>query len=75
MQAATPDALVIDLALPDGSGLEVAAEALRLSGIVSILFCGMVMSHYARPNCSPGAKRFSLELWHTLAVRTMSGLH
>ncbi|WP_339947039.1 response regulator [uncultured Albimonas sp.] len=30
LQAATPDALVIDLALPDGSGLEVAAEALRL---------------------------------------------
>ncbi len=30
MQEAPPDALVIDLTLPDGSGLEVAAEACRL---------------------------------------------
>ena len=33
------------------------AEALECSGIVTLLFCGMVMAQYAKPHMSPAASR------------------
>ena len=36
-----------------------AAEALECSGIVTLLFCGMVMAQYAKPHMSPTAARVS----------------
>ena len=45
-----------------------AAEFLQLSGIVAILFCGIAMAHYARPNLSSAARRDSAVIFKTLAV-------
>jgi sodium/hydrogen exchanger 8 len=45
-----------------------AAEFLQLSGIVAILFCGVVMAHYARPNLSTAARRDSAMIFKTLAT-------
>eukprot|EP00312_Isochrysidales_sp_CCMP1244_P019124 CAMPEP_0202786196 /NCGR_PEP_ID=MMETSP1388-20130828/69721_1 /ASSEMBLY_ACC=CAM_ASM_000864 /TAXON_ID=37098 /ORGANISM="Isochrysis sp, Strain CCMP1244" /LENGTH=695 /DNA_ID=CAMNT_0049455747 /DNA_START=15 /DNA_END=2102 /DNA_ORIENTATION=- len=45
-----------------------AAEALELSGIVAILFCGIAMATYARPNLSPHARTLTTELFETLAA-------
>ena len=44
-----------------------ASEALGLSGIVAILFCGMVMATYTRPNLSAAAVRLTSELYDALA--------
>lgn len=43
------------------------AEALELSGIVSILFCGIVMATYARPNLSQAAVPLTRDLFEALA--------
>lgn len=43
------------------------AQGLGLSGIVSILFCGIVMAHYTRKNVSPSTKHLSIELCELLA--------
>ena len=45
-----------------------AAEFLQLSGIVAILFCGIAMAHYARPNLSAAARRDSAMIFKTLAT-------
>ena len=44
-----------------------ASEALGLSGIVAILFCGMVMATYTRPNLSAAAVRLTSEIYDALA--------
>jgi len=40
-----------------------AAEGFELSGIVSILFSGMTMSHYVRPNLTEETRHFSIHFF------------
>ena len=49
-------------------GCYLLAEGLTLSGIVAILFCGLVMSHYTRNNLSKATAHFSLEFFEFLAA-------
>eukprot|EP00884_Botryococcus_braunii_P015401 jgi/Botrbrau1/2544/Bobra.0079s0031.1 len=44
------------------------ADGLQLSGIVSILFCGMIMAHYARPNLTRSARDRTLAFFRILAT-------
>mmetsp|Transcript_9648 Transcript_9648/g.35348 ORF Transcript_9648/g.35348 Transcript_9648/m.35348 type:complete len:539 (-) Transcript_9648:132-1748(-) len=44
-----------------------AAEALRLSGIVSILFCGIVMAHYTKKNLSQKVNDSTTAVFQILA--------
>ena len=44
-----------------------AAEGMALSGIVAILFCGVVMGLYVRPGLSPAAAQLTHDLYETLA--------
>lgn len=44
------------------------AEALSLSGIVAILFCGIVMAHYTKPNLSAESQRDAPRIWKVLAT-------
>ena len=44
------------------------AEAFSLSGIVSILFCGITMAHYMRPNLSPWSQAATKNIFKTLAL-------
>eukprot|EP00967_Tisochrysis_lutea_P129744 scaffold223477_cov27-Tisochrysis_lutea.AAC.2 len=44
-----------------------AAEALQLSGIVAILFCGIVMATYTRVNLSHHARELTTEMFECLA--------
>jgi NhaP-type Na+/H+ or K+/H+ antiporter len=48
------------------------AEALQLSGIVSILFCGIVMAHYTTHNLHPRTEIFSRRFFKTLAFGSES---
>lgn len=41
----------------------IVAEALHLSGIISVLICGMVCEHYTYQNLTEGAKELTL-LWY-----------
>ncbi|KAL4493449.1 hypothetical protein ABPG72_007457 [Tetrahymena utriculariae] len=43
------------------------AEVLKLSGIVSIMFCGIAMARYALPNVSENSRKVNKKLYHTLA--------
>jgi sodium/hydrogen exchanger 8 len=43
-------------------------EALELSGIVAILFCGMAMARYARPNLSRPARILSARMFKVIAL-------
>jgi NhaP-type Na+/H+ or K+/H+ antiporter len=43
------------------------AQGLGLSGIVSILFCGIVMAHYTRKNVSHATRELSIELCELVA--------
>jgi NhaP-type Na+/H+ or K+/H+ antiporter len=43
------------------------AEAMQLSGIVSILFCGIIMAHYTTHNLSPETEEFSRRFFKTMA--------
>ncbi|KNC86003.1 hypothetical protein SARC_01848 [Sphaeroforma arctica JP610] len=43
------------------------AEALDLSGIMAILFCGIVMAHYTHPNLSPITQITSQNTFRTMA--------
>jgi len=43
------------------------ADGLGLSGIVSILFCGVVMAHYTYHNLSPQAQKFSSKLFKVVS--------
>lgn len=43
------------------------ADGLGLSGIVAILFCGVVMAHYTYHNLSPQAQKFSTKLFKVMA--------
>lgn len=45
-----------------------AAEALQLSGIVAILFCGIVMASYTRSNLSHHARELTTEMFECLAA-------
>ena len=45
-----------------------AAESMSLSGIVAILFCGMVMAHYTVPNLSPETAMNSKVVFKVLAT-------
>lgn len=45
-----------------------AAESMSLSGIVAILFCGMVMAHYTVPNLSPETAVNSKVVFKVLAT-------
>jgi len=45
-----------------------AAECLTLSGIVSILFCGITMAHYTSENLSRFSQAFSAEFFEVLAT-------
>jgi len=44
------------------------AEGLKLSGIVSVLFCGIFMGHYTSHNLSKKAEGVSKKLFHVIAV-------
>eukprot|EP00736_Rhodelphis_marinus_P003122 Rmarinus@m.22624 len=44
------------------------AEALMLSGIVAILFCGITMAHYTSANMSDHTRDASHEFYHILAT-------
>ena len=44
------------------------AEALSLSGIVAILFCGIVMAQYTRPNLSVDSQRNTQVIFKVLAT-------
>jgi len=44
------------------------AEGLNLSGIVAILFCGIIMAHYTRKNLSADTKKFSIEFFESVAT-------
>ena len=44
------------------------AEALSLSGIVAILFCGIVMAHYTKPNLSTESQRNTETTFKVLAT-------
>jgi sodium/hydrogen exchanger 8 len=48
------------------------AEALKLSGIMAILFCGIVMSHYTHFNLSPASQITVQLVFRTIAF--MSGI-
>ncbi|EAS03124.2 transporter, monovalent cation:proton antiporter-2 (CPA2) family protein (macronuclear) [Tetrahymena thermophila SB210] len=43
------------------------AEVLKLSGIVSIMFCGIAMARYALPNVSENSRKVNKKLYNTLA--------
>ena len=43
------------------------AEALQLSGIVSIIFCGISMARYALPNLSVNGRKSLLRIYNSLA--------
>ena len=43
------------------------AEILSLSGIVSIMFCGISMAHYAMENITTESKENIREIYHTIA--------
>jgi len=43
------------------------ADGLGLSGIVSILFCGVIMAHYTYHNLSPPTQKFSSKLFKVVA--------
>ena len=45
----------------------VVAEALEVSGIMSLFVCGMMMSHYARYNITPEAEAVTTHGFHALA--------
>ena len=45
----------------------VVAEAVHLSGIMSLFVCGMIMSHYARYNITPEAEAVTTHGFHALA--------
>mmetsp|Transcript_58560 Transcript_58560/g.127350 ORF Transcript_58560/g.127350 Transcript_58560/m.127350 type:complete len:302 (+) Transcript_58560:682-1587(+) len=44
------------------------AEAQSLSGIVAILFCGIVMAHYAQNNMSPKGAKFATKFFKAMAT-------
>ena len=44
------------------------ADGIRLSGIVSVLFCGIVMAHYTFNNLSAKAREFTREMFDVLAL-------
>jgi NhaP-type Na+/H+ or K+/H+ antiporter len=44
-----------------------AAESFELSGIVSIMFCGIAMAQYSLPNMSAQAKTNIKQVLHTVA--------
>jgi len=46
------------------------AEGLALSGIVAILFCGIVMAHYSYNNLSKESKHLSSKMFEVLALIT-----
>lgn len=50
------------------------AEGLHMSGIVSVLFCGIIMSHYTAANMLREAKHNSLEFFHTIAFLCESSI-
>ena len=50
------------------------AEALELSGIVTLLFCGMVMAQYARPHMSVQAVRVSSATFKTMGFVAETGV-
>nr|XP_022320034.1 sodium/hydrogen exchanger 8-like isoform X1 [Crassostrea virginica] len=43
------------------------AEGIHLSGIMAILFCGIVMSHYTHPNLSPVTQITTQQTFRTIA--------
>eukprot|EP01119_Soliformovum_irregulare_P006950 TRINITY_DN19360_c0_g1_i1.p1 TRINITY_DN19360_c0_g1~~TRINITY_DN19360_c0_g1_i1.p1 ORF type:complete len:578 (+),score=147.64 TRINITY_DN19360_c0_g1_i1:37-1770(+) len=45
-------------------------EGMSLSGIVSVLFCGMIMAHYTYPNLSDRSKDLSTNVASILALMT-----
>ena len=43
------------------------AGGLELSGIVSILLNGICLNYYAKPNCSPAARKIAKMLYEVVA--------
>jgi hypothetical protein len=43
------------------------ADGVQMSGIVSVLFCGIVMAHYTFNNLSAKAREFTREMFDTMA--------
>jgi len=43
------------------------ADGLELSGIVSILFCGIVMAHYTKNNMSKSTQHYTSEMFEVMA--------
>mmetsp|Transcript_39709 Transcript_39709/g.104861 ORF Transcript_39709/g.104861 Transcript_39709/m.104861 type:complete len:545 (-) Transcript_39709:158-1792(-) len=50
------------------------AEALQLSGIVTLLFCGMVMARFARPHMSEDATQATRSVFKAAAVIAETGV-
>lgn len=46
----------------------ILAEALSLSGIMTLFFCGLVMSHYTYHNLEPAAQITTSHLFHALSL-------
>ena len=64
------DALYVEAAMivTFAWGANYTAEALELSGIVAILFCGIVMAQYTRDNLSDGAVVLTARLFKVIAL-------
>lgn len=55
------------LSFIENSGYTVGLSVIYFSGIMAILFCGIVMSHYTHPNLSPVTQITTQQTFRTIA--------